>query len=1497
MFDPVDPQQSFPSLEEGILQYWKEEDVFKRSMYQRKERISDPLDDAHGNVEKSKSRKGEGTFSFYDGPPFATGLPHYGHLLAGTIKDVIPRYRTMRGCHVERRFGWDCHGLPIENLVEKEENIPDRKAIEEMGIKKFNDLCRATVSRYTKEWEHVVGRMGRFVDMDWDYRTMDPDFMESIWWVFAQLHQKNLITEGFKPMHICPRCATPLSNFEVTQGYRDRSDQSVIITFPLKDDPKTVLLAWTTTPWSLPGHMWLAVGPHIDYARVREGDTEYILAAKLVEKLFKGKEYEVVGSVTAKELEGKRYEALFPYIVDTVIPSTEKAGKPETYGERVFKVIIDDAVEVSDEEGTGIVHITSSLGEDSYNVAKHQSVDILHHIALDGHFMPFVTAFAGMQVKPEGADPAATDKVVIEELKKMKRYFAHFAITHSYPHCWRCDTPLLPYTTSSWFVAIDALKEKMLKNNAKTEWVPGHLRDGRFGKWLENARDWAISRNRYWGTPLPIWKQMDSNGSALPQNDIEVIASRDDLMAKHRIRFTKVTAVRHGESEGNLAPIYQGQLPGTNLTERGIKQAKAAGAFLRTEEVSVIYCSPLARAVQTAKEIGEATGADVIIDERLREVNFGEYEGKTVDFTDLSFVKERRAEKLKSAQSESIYHFPGMETWGSVQDRIAGFLKEVLPRHRSGHVVVVTHADPVINIRHFFTRIDPYKLSHQPYPRYAEPVSFFWDHDREAELDLHRDTVDDVAWPGAATEQSVDVTLVRHGQTDWNRDRICQAQEGDRPLTDLGRTQAAETAKTLKGQLFDAIVTSDLKRAKETAEIIARELGLEIAEEIPLLRERKFGEWVGRPIDDILTEHPLALPDGEFGMHQETPSGGESLSQFLARVGEARTYLLERYAGKNVLVVCHGGVIRTMRALVENLSYAEAAGIVPGNGETTKLTLSPLMRRIPEVLDCWFESGSMPYAQQHFPFRPEHRAQPVELSSGLLTHESHKHDLGIYPFPKGFPADFIAEGIDQTRGWFYTLTVLASALFDEPAFKHCVVNGTVLAEDGKKMSKKLKNYPDPLEVVNRHGADAVRFTLMKSPAVRGEDLRFSEKLVEETVRRVLLPLWNTYAFFVTYANAAGFKPVQTRRHSSHPLDRWIRAETQDLVNRMTAQLEDYDLSATCAELAGTIDALTNWYVRQSRRRFAGRSESDAPASSGDRQIGEQHDTLSTLHDVLITLSQTLAPFCPFITDAIYLNLIPVDHGSIHLSDWPEVRGLTEEEQQLIDRTRVLRIAASLGQRIRSDAKIKVRQPLAKAVIALPPKLRKNLAFSEEDLTLLRQELNVKEIAFSDDPAGLADVIALVDARKAGPRLGKRVQEVINAGKRGEFEEREDGSILILDEVLGPDDARIEYRGKEGTNVGADRGIVVSLDVTETDALRLEGLARDLVRAVQQLRKDAGLQFTDHIALSVSGADDLMATHSELIAQELRADLRSNKGSEQIIDLDDTKVTVRFEKIS
>jgi isoleucyl-tRNA synthetase len=524
----------------------------------------------------------------------------------------------------------------------------------------------------------------------------------------------------------------------------------------------------------------------------------------------------------------------------------------------------------------------------------------------------------------------------------------------------------------------------------------------------------------------------------------------------------------------------------------------------------------------------------------------------------------------------------------------------------------------------------------------------------------------------------------------------------------------------------------------------------------------------------------------------------------------------------------------------------------------------------------------MPYAQERFPYR---------FHSGSALKEGKKSVIA----PKGFPADFIAEGIDQTRGWFYTLTVLGAALYGKSPFKNVVVNGTVLAEDGRKMSKRLKNYPMPDAVMDKHGADALRFALMSSSAVKAEDIRFSEKTVEEAVRGALLPLWNSYSFFVTYASLCDYEPGNGLSKSTHPLDAWLRAELQDLTNRVTAALEAYDLSKAATELQDGLDGLTNWYIRLSRRRFAGKGPADAAEATPEQFSQDQRAALDTLYEALLAFIRLLAPFCPFITDAIYLNLTKQDHGSVHLTDWPEEKELTKAEEAMLEKTRVLRNVVSLGMTIRSENKVKVRLPLRSATIAMPSSVLHAKDFTDDDRSLLAQELNVKEIAFSDDPGSLGTRTVSVNARAVGPRLGKKVQEVIAAGKRGEFMENADGTIVILGETLTPEEAPMHYAGAEGRGVAAAGGVIVSLDTQTDPALLLEGDARELVRHVQQRRKDAGLSVADTITLSVTGNDDLMATHGTAIAEQTNAILGTATDNASTLELDSGTLTVSFSR--
>ncbi|MDF1568899.1 MAG: isoleucine--tRNA ligase, partial [Spirochaetaceae bacterium] len=876
MYKPVDPKVDFPAMEEGILEFWKENRIFEKSIENRTEADE---------------------FVFYDGPPFATGLPHFGHFVPGTIKDIIPRFRTMKGQRVERRFGWDCHGLPVEYEMEKELGISGKTEIEKFGVSEFNEACRSIVLRYTGEWRKTMTRSGRWVDFDHDYKTMDADYMESIWWVVKTLWEKKLVYKGHYILPTCPRCSTPLSNHELNLGgYKDVHDPAITVRFRSTDDEDTYFLAWTTTPWTLISNLGLSVGGDIDYVKVTDSSdgASYILAEARLKDYFKSEdEYQIAWTRKGLDLGGLTYKPLFPYF-------------SQMAEQGAFRVFVGD--HVSTEDGTGIVHTAPGFGEDDYEVMKDSGVPIVCPVDDEGRYTAEVVDYAGRFVKD-------CDKDIMKRLKEEGSLVKRDQILHSYPHCWRCDSPLIYKAVGSWFVDIGKIKNVMLASNDEVHWVPDHLKKGRFGKWLENARDWAISRNRYWGNPLPIW-ECDSCEAT------ECLGSRDELYAK----------------------------------------------------------------------VGEAAA----------------------------------------------------ET------------------HRAGGG------------------------------------------------DLHKHHVDDLVW--------------------------------------------------------------------------------------------------------------------------ECECGG-------------------------------------------------------------------MMKRIPEVLDCWFESGAMPYAQVHYPFENKE------------WFESH------------FPADFISEGLDQTRGWFYTLTILGAALFDSPAFRHVVVNGLVLAEDGKKMSKSLRNYTDPDVVINQFGADALRLFLMNSAVVKAEGLRYSDAGVRDVLKGILLPLWNAYSFFITYANIDGVNPSEIPSEPSNPLDRWILSETGRLVSRVEELLDAYDIQKAIEPILEFIDALNNWYIRRSRRRFWKSSLDGA----GDV---DKNDAYSTLRSALLTLSQVSAPFVPFVSEEIYLNLrCKDDPESVHLSDWPDA-GLFIRDEALENKMAVTRRTVRLGRALRNAHELKIRQPLKSLHVVTRDAAEKAVLIEMADL--LAEELNVKDVQFRDN---------------------------------------------------------------------------------------------------------------------------------------------------------------------
>ncbi|MGP1495784.1 MAG: isoleucine--tRNA ligase, partial [Treponema sp.] len=891
-YKPVDSKADFPKQEEEILRFWKENDTFKKSVSQR---------------------EGAKEYVFYDGPPFATGLPHFGHFIPSTIKDIIPRYKTMKGMKVERRFGWDCHGLPVENLIEKELGINSRHEIESYGIGNFNDRCKASVLKYTAEWRETITRMGRWVDFDNDYKTMSPDYMESIWWVAKELWDKGLIYEGKYILPYCPRCATVLSTHELAQGYKEKQDSAVTIKFRVKKAPQgmddfsladgnTYFLAWTTTPWTLPSNLGLCMGPDIDYVKIfdKESKENFIMAESRLDSYYRNAdEYEIIYRKKGKDFEGARYEPIFNYFsyLEDASKCSEQTGKPCSEG--AFRVFLADFV--STEDGTGIVHTAPAFGEDDSKLFVGTGIPDVEPIDAECKFTAEVSDYEGRFVKD-------CDKDIMDRLKKEGKLVKRDTVLHQYPHCWRCASPLIYRGIGSWFVKVQDYHENLLKANGKIKWQPSHIKDGRFGKWLSGARDWAVSRNRYWGNPIPIWR-------------------------------------------------------------------------CENPDCHNTIC------VGSRKELEELSGT---------------------------------------------------------------------------------------------------------YPE-----------------DLHKHFVDKI--------------------------------------------------------------------------------------EIPC---KKCGKT---------------------------------------------------------------------------------------------------MRRISEVFDCWFESGSMPYAQHHYPFENKE------------YFESH------------FPADFISEGLDQTRGWFYTLTVLSSHLFDEPAFQNCIVNGLVLASDGRKMSKSLRNYTDPVEAINKFGADALRLFLIHSAVVKADDLRYSDEGVRDVIKNIILPLWNSYSFFVTYANIDKAEPsghLFDEKLPANPLDAWLISIAQKLVKDVTSGLDDYDLSGAVDPIVRFIDEMNNWYIRRSRRRFW-KSENDS----------DKAEAYEALYIALKTFSQVASPFIPFITETIWQNLKTTDDKeSVHLSDYPSCNDKWRNEE-LEFKMATVQKAVSMGRSLRNTFNLKNRQPLSSVALVTKNESEKRVLAEMEDS--IREELNVKKVEFHD----------------------------------------------------------------------------------------------------------------------------------------------------------------------
>lgn len=1057
--------------EESILSFWQEHKIFEKSL-------------------EKESPKGD--FVFYDGPPFATGLPHYGHLLAGTIKDIVPRYKTMQGFRAPRKWGWDCHGLPVENLIEKELGLETKKDIEDYGIEKFNQAARNSVLRYEKEWKRYVPRSGRFVDMDNAYVAMDPEYMESIWWVFGQLHKKGLTKEGFKAMHLCPRCETTLANFEVNQGYKDVTDISVTAKFELKDEPGTYVLAWTTTPWTLPGNVALAVGADIEYVKVLSDGENFIVGKALLEKVFEGKEYEIVSEMKGIDLVNREYVAIFPYYQND--PELEH---------RINGWKIVAAEFVTTEDGTGIVHIAPAFGTDDMQLGQDHDLPFVQHVSKSGAFRHVFAKtiddgdFAGMLVKQKG-DLMSTDIEIIKRLAHDGKLFSKKKLVHSYPHCWRCDTPLLNYATSSWYVDVPKIKEGLIESNKKVHWVPEHVGQGRFGKWLEGARDWALSRSRFWGTPLPIWY------NPVTEENV-VMGSYDDLLSYVKKSGNNYFALRHGESESNLTGVINADPATENgITLKGKEQLSLALGDLADKNIDLIVASPLQRTKESAEYIRESLGLAedaLIFDERIAERQPGkEWEGKLwSDFHDEEKKSGNSVYTQKVAEDS--------ESLNDVYTRSMKLMFELEEKYQGKNILIVSHGGPVRSLQFGATKRGLAKHAYDffykaPFVKNAEVLKIDFvpfPCNEEMELDIHKPYIDDI-----------------HLEQDGVR-----------------------------------------------------------------------------------------------------------------------------------------------------------------------------LERVSEVFDVWFDSACMPYAQQHYPFENKDN------------------------FENQFPAQFIAEGLDQTRGWFYVMTVIGNALFGKTPFENVIVNGLILAEDGKKMSKSLKNYPDPYDMFDSVGADAIRFYMTRSPVVRAEEFAFNEKGVREIASKVIGRLRNSFSLYEMYAGEIEHGPSN---RSEHKLDHYILCLTEKLRAEVERELDAYRLDSAAHAIFDYIDALSTRYMRWSRDRFKG------------DDVEDKKNALMTTAFVFEQLLVVVAPFVPFVAEDLWQKMRSLQTDlteSVHLASWPVANEYSEEAYLSLETMEVLQDQITDILRLRTDAKLNVRKPLASATVAMSKSLH------QDYVTILMAELNVKDILFGD----------------------------------------------------------------------------------------------------------------------------------------------------------------------
>lgn len=1104
--------------EEAILREWKEKDIFQKTL---------------------AKDSPEGEFVFYEGPPTANGRPGIHHLISRAFKDVIPRYKTMCGFHVRRKAGWDTHGLPVEIEVEKQLGLTSKKQIEEYGIDRFNQKCKESVWKYIDEWQEFTQRIGYWVDLNDAYIPYTSSYMESLWNIVAHVHKRELLYKDYKVLPWCPRCGTALSSHELAQGYEDVKDISVYVKFKVVGVENTYLLAWTTTPWTLLGNVGLAVGEKISYVKVSHGGEFLWLGKDRLSVLGEG--YEVVEECLGEALIGLTYEPLFPFL-NTLISGPEKEKMQNAY-----KVYSADFVTTTD--GTGIVHTAVMYGQEDFELGNKVGLPKWHLVDETGHFVQGTGLYEGLFVRDE-----STAVEVIKDLAGRNLLFKKEKFEHTYPHCWRCHTALIYYARDSWYIRMSELRDELVKENKKIHWVPEHIKEGRFGEWLREVKDWAFSRDRYWGTPLPVWKCEHCHHT-------EVISSIDHLKNITKSRGNTFTFVRHGEAQNNVLDTASADPNGPDhITEKGKEQVVHASKKIQKEKVTTLYTSPFVRTRETANILAQELGMSpdaIVVDDRLRELGYGDFNGK--QHKEVFTFRKANGYRYTDA-------LPNGESYADARRRFAEFLYDIDSRHENEHVIVVTHGI------------------------------------------------------GFST-----VLAILEGADDARAERIMA-------------TTRLELAHVL-------------------------EFGF-----VPLPHNDTFDIDLHKPyIDEV---------------------------------------------------------------------------------EATCPKCTARMKRTPEVMDVWFDSGAMPFAQDHYPFENK------EWIDG-----------------QGYPAQYISEAIDQTRGWFYTLHAVGALMGKGRAFENVICLGHILDAKGKKMSKSIGNVVNPWEAIAKYGVDVIRFW-MYSVNQPGDSKNFDEKTVDEVSKKVFTITRNVVKFYEMYKDEAPVSSLQSPV-SKHVLDVWILTRLNELVADITQGLETYHVFEPTRAIRDFVQDLSTWYIRRSRDRF--KSEN----------VEDREHALATTHYVLKTLAQVLAPFAPFFAEEIYTS-IGGELESVHLETWPKAdTGIfgheSKKEKEIVKNMQKTRDVASRALEARMTAGVKVRQPLASLTLR-----GGNLTLQKfpELVALISDEVNVKEVFFKEDA-----------------------------------------------------------------------GWDVELDTVVTPELQKEGSVRDLMRAIQDFRKTAGLTASDAPALSVVTNED------------------------------------------